>query len=326
MKVLLTGATGLLGANVARSLLERGHAVRATVRGGSDTRGIDGLEVERVQASLGDADALAHAVAGCAGLVHCAASVWVGRTGEAEQTEVNVGGTSRLLEAALAAGVERVVHVSTIDALSLRADGEPASEDDRRPEPMYPCGYVRSKRGAEDAALSFVARGLPVVVVNPAFMLGPWDTRPTSGEMILQVAKGRARLAPTGGNCFVDVRHAAHSTVIALERGTPGRRHILGGVNLPYLEAWTRIARVVGASPPWGEAPGALAWLAGQAGALWGAVSGHEPSVNPVTAGMGQLPHYFRSDRARAELELQDTDFERCVDDAWKWFGDQGMA
>ena len=175
-------------------------------------------------------------------------------------------------------------------------------------------------------ALGFAAEGLPVVVVHPAFMFGAWDTRPTSGKMILQVAAGQARLAPSGGNNFVDVGHAARATVAALERGSPGRRYILGGVNLSYLEAWTRIARVVGASPPWGEAPRSLAWVVGQAAGLWGRVTGNEPAVNPVSVGMGQLPHYFRSDRAEAELGLQDTDFEGCVAEAWAWFRQQGMA
>jgi dihydroflavonol-4-reductase len=144
--------------------------------------------------------------------------------------------------------------------------------------------------------------------------------------MLLEIAKGRALLAPRGGNCFLDVRDAAIGVVAALERGRVGRRYILGGQNLTYLDAWRRIAPIVGGRGPLGTAPAAGAWLLGRAAGFWGRLRGQEPVVNPVSVAMGELPHYFSSARARAELNFPESDFERAVSDAWRWFREHGYA
>src|SRR4029450_1958871 len=132
-----------------------------------------------------------------------------------------------------------------------------------------------------------VGQGLPAVIVNPGFMLGPWDTRPTSGRMILEIARGWAFLAPRGGHCFLDVRDAAIGVVAALERGQVGRRYILGGQNLTYLEAWRRIAWIVGRRGPFGTAPASGTWLIRRApgwGGLRVAPWGPPPTSSPRLA------------------------------------------
>lgn len=322
MRVLVTGATGFLGANVVRALLDGGHDVRAAVRARSNTLGLDGLEVERSDLSLSDEASVAAGVDGCDAVVHAAAMVWVGRTGVEAMRRVNVDGTATVVRVAGEAGV-RLLHVSSVDALGMRPDGEPADEDVAR---TGFCGaaYEWTKRQAEAVVLDAVEQGLDAVVVNPAYMLGPWDVKPTSGRMLLQIAAGRARLAPVGGNCFLDVRDAARSIVTALEQADRGARYILGGVNLPYFEAWTRIAEVIGAPQPLGRVPRPVTWLAGQAGGLWGRLTGNEPEINPLTAKMGDLPHYFSSARAAAHLGHPECDFECAVADAWQWLEKHG--
>jgi dihydroflavonol-4-reductase len=326
VRVLVTGATGFLGANVVRALLGAGHAVRAAVRPSSRQLALTDLPVEISVLTLEEPASMAAAMAGCQAIVHAAAANWVGRSGRAWMERVNVQGTETVCRVALEAGILRMVHVSSVDTLGVRSLEYPADEECRSNLEHLRCPYIDTKRAGEDVVLGHVALGLPAVIVNPAFMLGPWDTRPTSGRMILEIAKGRALLAPRGGNCFLDVRAAAIGVVAALERGRVGRRYILGGQNLTYLDAWRRIAPIVGGRGPLGTAPSAGAWLVGSAAGLWGRLRGKEPVVNPVSVAMAELPHYFNSARARAELNLPDSDFERAVSDAWRWFREHGYA
>jgi dihydroflavonol-4-reductase len=326
VRVLVTGAAGLLGANVVRALLGAGHVVRAAIRPSSRQLALTGLPVETSVLTLEEPASVAAAVAGCQAIVHAAAANWIGRSGRAWMERVNVRGTETVCRVAVEAGILRMVHVSSVDTLGIRSLECPADEECPSNLGHLRCPYIDTKRAAEEVVLGHVARGLPAVIVNPAFMLGPWDTRPTSGRMILEIAKGRALLAPRGGNCFLDVRAAAIGIVAALERGRVGRRYILGGQNLTYVEAWRRIAPIVGGREPLGTAPAAGAWLVGSAAGFWGRLRGKEPVVNPVSVAMGELPHYFNSARARAELNLPDTDFERAVSDAWRWFREHGYV
>ena len=326
MKVLVTGATGLVGANVARALLAANHTVRVGVRPTSNRRGVEDLEVEEVLLALEDEASDRAAMEDCEVVIHAAAAVWIGRTGRETLERVNVEGTRTICRAAADAGVRRLVHVSSVDALGLRTLEEPADEACAPNMAWLDCAYVDTKLAAERVVLQWCSEGLDAVIVNPGYMIGPWDVRPSSGQMVLEVARGLARLAPAGGNCFVDVRDVADGVLRALDKGVTGRRYILGGENLTYLEAWGLIARVVGVSGPIGVAPRPLLWTVGQAGALVGRVTGVEPAVNPISVVMGGLPHYFDSTRAKQELGYQNHELTRAVHDAWTWFGDAGYV
>src|SRR5262249_27968849 len=164
---------------------------------------------------------------------------------------------------------------------------------------------VDARRAAEEVSPRHVGRGFPAVIVNPGYMLGPWDTRPTSGRMILEIARGWAFLAPRGGNCFLDVRDAANGVVAALERGQVGRRYILGGENLTYLEAWRRIATIVGRRGPIGTAPTAGTCVRRRSGGrLVGAAQRRGAGDQPRQCGHGRAPPFlrFRSRPSRARL------------------------
>lgn len=324
MRVCVTGATGLVGANVAREWLTCGWTVRVGVRGTSNTLAVDGLDVERVALDVEDRASLDAAFRDCDAVVHAAGAVWVGQTGRDWLWRANVEGTRNVCAAVVHAGVRRLVHVSSTDALGIRYDGVPADEDTAPNLGWLGCAYPETKIAAEHVIDEFVAGGLDAVIVQPGYMFGPWDVRPSSGTMILEIARGKGLLAPPGGNSFVDVRDVASGTRLAFERGETGRRYVLAGENLTYREMWTRIARIVGARAPIGSAPRLLVRAIGQLGGLYGSVVGKEPEINPMTARFGELPHYFDSSRARRELGFPETNVDRAVGDAWQWFRDHG--
>jgi dihydroflavonol-4-reductase len=238
--------------------------------------------------------------------------------------EVNVEGTRRIARAARRAGV-RLVHVSSVDAIGLRPDGEPADEE-TPPGVMPECPYVVTKREAEAAVRAEVDCGLDAVIVNPVYMLGPWDWRPSSGRMLLEVGAGKGLFAPPGGNDFVDVRDVAGGILAAIEKGRTGQRYILGGHGLSYLDAWRVMARITGRMQPLGLAPKPVVRLAGWIGDLAAAVSGREGDVNSAATTMSMLDHNFSCRRAQADLGYSFRPLEDTVQDAWHWFVTRGYA
>ena len=164
------------------------------------------------------------------------------------------------------------------------------------------------------------------MIVNPVFMLGPWDWKPSSGRMLLEVGAGKGLFAPPGGNDFVDVRDVAAGILAAAARGRTGRRYILGGHSLSYLDAWRLFARVAGRMQPLGTAPTALVRGAGLAGDLASLFLRRELPVNSAATTMSMLRHHFSSRRAESELGYTFRPLDTTVADAWGWFLDRGYA
>lgn len=268
MKVYVSGATGFVGSHVARELREQGADVRN----------------ERVD--LLDRAALEEAVAGCEAVVHVAA-LYSFDAPAAEIERVNVEGTRNLLDAAAQQRVRRFLFTSTAGTCGP-VPGRLATEDDEPPAWELSVPYKRTKIAAERLALAAGA-----VVVNPTAPIGDGDRKPTpTGRMVVNVAHGRMPgFVGTTGLNLVDVRDVARAHALALERGEPGERYILGGVNLPLEEIFAAIADLAGRRRPRLRVPYAVAQAAAKAGFL-----------NADEVKLARLPMYFSSDKARVRL------------------------
>lgn len=315
----VTGATGLVGNNLVRTLIARGARVRVLARG-EGRRELEGLDLVTVQGELGDPDALRRLVSGVEVVVHAAADVRVGFGGREAMHRVNVEGT-RAICAAMPAEA-RLVHVSSVDALGMRSREAPADEDTPPAEHEGGVPYVDTKREADRVVR---ASGVDHVIVHPTYMIGPWDWRPSSGRMVLAVAAGQAIYAPSGGNNFVHVQDVVDALIESV-RGPAGRAWILGNENLSYREAWTRIAMVVKMEPPRGELPAWAGRVAASFARLGPALGLAEGDVNAASIRMSFLPHYFDPARARRELGMRSTPLETAVGDAWAFFREQGFV
>ena len=324
LRILLTGATGFLGNNLLRILLEDGHQVTVTYRQQSDPRPFLGLDVEKVAADLNDSATLKSAVAKAELVIHSAAMIQIGWTKLEQARQVNVEATRQLAQAARLQGI-RMIYVSTVDALATGKLDQPATELDIEPsKPEFT--YVVSKREAELAFAEQVAAGLDGVIVSPGFMVGPWDWKPSSGQMMLAIAKQFTPLAPSGGCSVVDVRDVACGIVSAIEHGKTGESYILGGENVTYLDLWKRMAAVVGSKPPVGKLPGLINWTAGRVGDMVGKLTGNEPTVNSAATTMGSLLHWYSSQKASQELGYQIGEVDVALADAWDWFNTNGYV
>jgi dihydroflavonol-4-reductase len=325
-RVAITGASGLVGGNLAAELIAAGHQVVAIRRAGSKTAHLDDLAIEWREAELGSTAAMTRAFAGAACVFHCAAAVSVKRAITPAMMTTNVTGTANVIDAVVAAGVARLVHTSSVVAVGLSTDGQPCDETARwnfDSEGLVDA-YAITKRRAED--LVHAARDrVDAVIVNPTYMFGPRDARPSSGRLILDVARRRVPGWTPGYNNFVDVRDVARGMIAAWQRGRRGERYILAGHDMTYGDVMRAIAAAAGTRPPRLRVPWPAAWLFGQ----WGDLverTGREPVVNSTQIRYAFSDRFrFRSDKAARELGYQVSPLEPALRDAIAWFRGHGM-
>jgi dihydroflavonol-4-reductase len=318
--VAITGASGLLGGNLAAELIAAGHHVIATRRAGTKVGHLADLAIEWREADLGSAAALARAFEGAEVVFHCAAAVSVVREVTHELRESNVGGTQRVVEACMKAGVQRLVHTSSVVAIGASVDGTPCDETatwNLEREGLLD-GYSVTKREAE-IVVQDAAGALDAVIVNPAYMFGPRDARPSSGKLLLKVAQQRLPGWTSGYNNFVDVRDVARGMIAAWQRGTRGERYILGGHNLSYREVFELTAKVAGVRAPMLRLPRVAANVVG----AWGdfvAKRGKEALVNSTQIRYAYTDKMkFSSAKAQRELGYTISPIEPAIRDALAW-------
>jgi len=250
MKALVTGATGFVGSAVVRELLRNGEEVKVLVRPASDRRNLDGLDVEAAQGDITDPDSLRTALSGCDRVYHVAALYTMDDPPEAYE-RINVEGSRNVFRACMDAGVQRVVYTSTIAAVGTVRKGRPVDEDSVWNLGDLYVPYVTTKYIAEFEAWRAFARGLPVVVVNPCAPMGARDAKPTpTGRLIVDFLNGRMPVYPPMRFNVVDVDDVARGHRLAMEKGQPGQRYILGGENVALKEVLQTLARMTGTRGP----------------------------------------------------------------------------
>ncbi len=324
---LVTGASGFVGGHVARALAARGDALRLLLRPTSDRRGVAGLGFQEAVGDLRDPASLERAVAGCSVVYHVAADYRLWSKNPAELERSNVDGTRNLLAACEQAGVEKVVYTSTVGAIGIIGDGTPGDEDSPVSVEQMTGPYKRTKFLAEQAALEYARRGLPVVIVNPTAPVGEADWKPTpTGRIIVDFLRGATPAYLDTGLNLVDVRDVAQGHLAAAERGRAGERYILGAENLSLREILERLARISGRPAPRVQIPYALAWLFGAAGTAWASVSGREPRAPLEAVRMARKKMYTRSDKAERELGWSPGSVEAALERAVEWFRANGYV
>src|SRR5438094_3368394 len=262
MNVLVTGATGFVGANVARLLVADGYRVRVLARPASSVTALEGCAVEVVRGDILEPDSVARAIQGCAQVFHLAADYRLWAKDPSEIYRNNVDGTRIMLEACVHARVERVVYTSSVGTLGLPQDGSLGTET--TPVSLHDMigSYKRSKFLAERVAEEYVARGLPVVIVNPSNPIGPWEVRPTpTGQLILDYLLRRMFATLDTGLNLVHVADVARGHLLAAQRGRVGEKYILGCQNLSLTELFRMLESVTGLRAPRVRVPHALIYV-----------------------------------------------------------------
>lgn len=315
---LVTGATGFLGWHIARKLLDRGDLVRALARDPTQLRELEGAEPLR--GDLRDPESLQRAVEGCGVVFHAAADYRLWVRDETEMYRSNVDGTRNLLNAAQQAGVAKVVYTSTVGCIGVPEGG---LGDEAQPVTLAEMAgpYKRSKYLAERVALEFAAEGFPVTIVNPTAPIGDHDFKPTpTGKIVVDFMRGAMPAYVDTGLNVADVRDVAQGHLLALERGKPGERYILGSENLTLQQIFEKLASITGRPAPRLQIPYAVAYAAGVITTGWANLTGVEPRAPIDAVRMSRKKMWVRHDKAVRELGYNPGPATEGLRRAVEWF------
>jgi dihydroflavonol-4-reductase len=324
---LVTGASGFVGAAVARAILAAGGNIRVLVRPASPRKNLDGLDVEIFEGDLRDPASLDRAVAGARFLFHVAADYRMWVRDPKIMFEINVVGTENLFRAAMRAGVEKIVYTSSVATLKVDAIGTPGDESRPSHEAEAIGVYKRSKIAAENAVRRLIAdEGLQAVIVHPSTPIGPRDIKPTpTGRIIVEAASGRMPAFVDTGLNLVHVDDVAAGHLAALARGRIGEGYVLGGQDVGLGEMLGEIAHIMGRKPPRLRIPRRVLYPVAALAEAAAAVTGREPFATLDGLRMAKNKMFFSSAKAESELSYPARPFPEALRDAIKWFGEAGM-
>ncbi len=328
MKVFLTGATGFVGYHVAKALAAEGADLRLLVRKTSNLKNLEGIPGDTVVGDLASAESFAPALSGCDAVMHVAADyrLWI-RDPDA-MYRANVDGTRDLLRLARQAKVPRVVYTSSVATMHFRTDGIVVNEDTPVSLKDMVGHYKRSKFMAEQQAIAAAQDGQQVIILNPTTPIGPNDAKPTpTGRIFVDFLNGKFPAYVDTGLNLVDVAEVARTHVVALTKGKPGRRYILGGENLTLKQILDKMSAITGIPSPTTKIPFAVAatyaffeeWITGR-------VRGKEPRATLEEVRMGRKKMFASSARAQQELGFRIVPVYPAMRAAIDWFRAKGYA
>jgi dihydroflavonol-4-reductase len=326
MKALVTGATGFVGAAIAKTLIASGWQVRVLARAGSDRGNLQQLAAQVVEGDLNDLGSLELALEGCTALFHAAADYRLGARDPKPLYLTNVEGTRNILSAARKVGVQRTVYTSSVATIGIPTDGTPGEE--RSPVALSDMigHYKRSKYLAEEVARDAARAGLSVVIVNPSTPVGPGDIKPTpTGQLVLDAASGRMPAYVDTGLNIVHVDDVAAGHLLAFERGKTGERYILGGEDMTLRTILEQIAKLVGREPPRIRLPYAAVLPIAYVAEAFAKVSGRSGRVTVEGVRMSRKRMFFSSARAATELGYRWRPPLEAFEDALRWFRERGL-
>jgi dihydroflavonol-4-reductase len=312
---LVTGATGFIGSHVTRLLVDRGDEVVVTVRPDSDLEPLAPLAITSVHADVCDRQAVRRAMRGAERVFHLAGTTNL-RLDRAQTFALNLEGTRIVLEEALRADVERLVFTSSVAAIGPAPPGATADERSVWDAGRYAIPYVDSKHEAEIVALRLLARGLPVVIVNPAHVLGAGDPGRSSTVLVRRFMRRQIPAYVDGTLNIVGVRDVARGHLLADERGQVGERYILGNRNFTWNRLFADLGRLSGVEPPAIKLPVAAALALATASEL--APGPQLPS--PVEIRAASLNWAFVSGKARRELGWRTSPHEDALEETIEWY------
>jgi dihydroflavonol-4-reductase len=314
-KTLVTGASGFLGTHLARALAERGDELRLFARRTSDLSHLGGIEFERATGEITDRRATRRAMDGVERVFHVAGRTSLRRRDREAVFDANLRGARMIFEAALDAGVSRLVHTSTVGAIGVAPPRKAADESTPFTIGHLGLAYVNSKHEAELEAFRLAARGLPVVIVNPTFALGPDGPTGTSMRLVRRFLLGQIPAYVDGGLNIVDVRDVAAGHLRADEVGEVGERYILGGRNFTLDRLFADLSRISGVAPPPLKLPSGAALAAAEA-----ANAVHLPiRIEAEEVRSAGLWWTYSNAKAKRELGFKPRPHEETLAEAVSW-------
>ena len=317
-KILVTGANGLLGTNVIHALVAAGYNAIGLLRRKDSFRGALSGSLELVEGDITSQTDVMGAATGCDAIIHCAACTSQ-KAGMKTYYNVNMGGTMNILEAAKALGIRRVVTISTANIFAYGSLEHPGDESKESVPPFLESGYVLSKLAAQECLKEY-NKYLEAITLCPTFMLGPYDSKPSSGRIILMGYKRKLMFYPPGGKNFVAVQDVAGCAVSALTKGVPGTAYIIGGENMSYKDFFRLLSERTGNKCLMFKIPECMLKAIGTLGSFIENKFNITNEFNAANMEMLCIGNYYSNDRAAKELGFSCRPIGEAVDEAIGWF------
>lgn len=322
MKVLVTGADGLLGSNLVRNLLSKNFEVSVLVHPASKSRTLNGLNVNKFVGDILEVDSLQPALKNCDVVFHAAAStsVWPARSEKIRA--INIKGTRNMIDASIANKIEKFIYVGSASA--IRGAEQTDNMDGKQ---HFYLDYIDSKQRAMELVLEAASKEqLFATAILPTFMIGPYDSQPSSGKLILSVARGNVKFYSNGGKNFVHVKDVAEAATNAIEFAENGKYYIAGNENLSYHDFFNKVTKIVGVGEPWFGLPDWVIKSAGAVGSISGRLIQRPPALSYPMACISCEKHYYNISAAVTDLKMSKTPIDQAIEDCFQWFKQEGYC
>jgi nucleoside-diphosphate-sugar epimerase len=317
VKVFVTGATGFIGGEVVRQLRERGDEAVCLVRSPEKAAKLTALGCELVSGDLGDERAIRRGMEGCDAVIHAAAVYEVGipASERPAMREANVGGTERVLGAALELAVPKVVYVSTVGVFG-NTHGRIVDETYEHPAQDFTSAYEETKWEAHQVAKRLIGEGLPCTIVQPGGVYGPGDTS-SIAQLLDQFLSGRMPMIPFPemGLCLTHVEDIATGILLALDKGKAGEAYVISGPATTIRGAIGVVAEVTGRKAPKRAIPTPLMKAMTPLGPLVGKVMGQPPNLRELISSADGVTFWAGYEKARRELGYEPRGLEQGLRD-----------
>jgi len=320
MKVLVTGADGLLGTHIVRELLRRDYNVRAFLQPDREVNTLENLPVEKVFGDLLNPEDVNRAADSCDYIIHTAAntSIWPARSEIVRK--VNIEGTLNIIHTSLQNKVKRLIYIGTANSFGFGTKENPGDETKPFKTKKYGLDYIDSKYEAQQIVLNNVKKnGLNAIILNPTFMIGPYDSKPGSGALILGLYNGKVPGYTRGGRNFLHVKDAAFAICNALNKGEIGECYILGNKNLTYNEFNNLVGKQLNIKYPKLFIPKPFILLFGLISQFISLITGKAPNLSYPMARISVDTHFFNPEKARRVLGLAQTPISEAITEAFEW-------
>lgn len=326
MKVFVSGADGMLGTNIVYQLLERGYEVIGLVHSSSTSTTLDHLPVKKITGNILESQSFASHVKGCDFVIHVAASTALWPSRNEMVCKVNIDGTKNMMQAAKDAGIKRFVHVGSASSFAPGTAENPGDETGEYNGWKYKNDYLDSKYKAQRMVLDAAKNeGFPAIAVCPTYMIGAYDSAPTSGRLILSLEQGMVPAYSKGAKSFVHSADVATAVVNALAKGRIGEAYIAGGENLTYAQFFEKVYNIVGRKFNMRKTPFPFVVIAGFVVSGFSRAVGKPPKLSFGMARMSGMEMNYSSIKAIEELDMPQTPVDVAVKDCLKWLKDNGV-
>lgn len=320
-KVFVTGADGMLGSSICRELIKQGYGVKAMCFPGRNTNTLSGLALEIVLGDVSDKDFLLREMNDCNIVIHIAAMTRVWPRRLPVLNRVNIDGTKNVMEVAEELNLERMIHIGSASSFAHGTKDNPGDECNPFIGWKFGMDYINSKYLAQQMLLKrFNEKGFPVVIINPTFMIGPYDSGPSSGQMLIAVLKNTLKWYCPGGKNFVCSTDVAKAAVNAISLGVIGQCYIAGNENLEYREFFYKACKHLQRQFKIKSVPHSLLLSLGFINSAISRITHKTPKLSFGMALLAKENQYFSSEKAKRVLQMPQTPIEKGIEECIGWF------